>query len=292
MKPLSTPSATLIAAAAFCAAVGAAWLVGGSDESDAPAVVEVASRSEGAPKDEVQPPTAASAPLDATARQQLPTGEPVNIFATKSWEPPPPPPPPPSPPQAPPLPFSFMGMMTSDSGKVTYYLARGNQAYAVVKGEKIDNTYRVNGLNGQQLSFTYLPMNEKQMLSMPPAADGTMIGGASSSASPGSPPGRPARSAYSPEAPAPNPPAPPPNQGSPAAQGNARKGAAAPGSPPADRLPPKTPIANQVPQPLSFSPPPQFNMEQSLVTPIDTEPSPSENTAPNTGEAPAQPPEN
>jgi hypothetical protein len=282
----------LIVAAAFCAAVGAAWLLGDTNESDAPAVVEVASRSKGAPNDNVQPSATAPAPLAAPPRGQPPllaTGEPVNIFATKSWEPPPPPPPSPPPPQAPPLPFSFMGMMTADSGKVTYYLARGNQAYAVVNGEKIDNTYRVNGLDGQQLSFTYLPMNEKQVLSMPPPADGSMIGG---QAAPGSPPGRPARSAYSPEAPAPSAAAPPPTPGSPAAQDNARKGTAPPGSPPAGRQPAKTPIANQVPPPLSFSPPPQFNMEQSLVTPIGAEPNTGENAASNTGEASAQPSEN
>lgn len=161
----------------------------------------------------------------------------------------------------------------------------------MVNGEKIDNTYRVDGLKGQQLSFTYLPMNEKQTLSMPPAEGGTTVGGSSSAVLPGSVPGRPARSAYSPEAPAPSPAA-PPTQGNPAVQGNATKGAAAPGSPPAGRLPPKTPIANQVPQPLSFSPPPQFDMEQSLVTPLGTEPSTGERTAPNTGEATAQPSEN
>ena len=46
MKPLSTRSATLIAAAAFFAAVCAAWLFGSDDDADAPPVVEVASRTD------------------------------------------------------------------------------------------------------------------------------------------------------------------------------------------------------------------------------------------------------
>jgi hypothetical protein len=52
-------------------------------------------------------------------------------------------------------------------GPTTYYLAQGDKALAVTDGEVINNTYRINGLKGSQLSLTYLPLGIDQVLSMP-----------------------------------------------------------------------------------------------------------------------------
>jgi hypothetical protein len=92
-----------------------------------------------------------------------------NIFAAQSWVRPPPPPPPaappppPPPPTAPPLPFVYVGSFQQDATTV-YYLVRGDRAYDVKIGDLIDNTYRVDGIRNDQLMFTYLPLDERQLL--------------------------------------------------------------------------------------------------------------------------------
>ncbi len=58
-------------------------------------------------------------------------------------------------------------------GPTTYYLAQGEKALAVIDGEVINNTYRINGLKGSQLSLTYLPLGIDQVLSMPAGATGS-----------------------------------------------------------------------------------------------------------------------
>lgn len=95
----------------------------------------------------------------------------AGAFTAKSWyvPPPPPPTPPPTPlptPTAPPLPFTFLGQMQESQGKLTIFLANGNQVYLVTQGETIDNTYSVDGIVEGKLGFTYLPLKTKQYLSV------------------------------------------------------------------------------------------------------------------------------
>lgn len=92
-------------------------------------------------------------------------------FASRTWHVPPPrpkpvPPPkplPPPPPSAPPLPFSYLGKW-QEEGRLMIYLTRGERLYAVSPGDTIDNTYRVDGVTGTQLTFTYLPLHHTQYL--------------------------------------------------------------------------------------------------------------------------------
>lgn len=89
--------------------------------------------------------------------------------------PPPPPPaprlrkakaPPPPPPQAPPLPFHMIGSINED-GKVTIFAARANGDVVSLRvADIVDNTYRVDSINNQQMTLTYLPLNQKQTLSV------------------------------------------------------------------------------------------------------------------------------
>jgi len=91
-----------------------------------------------------------------------------DVFQTQSWYVPPPPPPalpavPPPPPAPPPLPFAYMGQLL-DNGKLTVFLTRQDQNYAVKPGDTLDGTYRVDSVEAQRVVFTYLPLNMQQTL--------------------------------------------------------------------------------------------------------------------------------
>lgn len=102
--------------------------------------------------------------ISATLEKQRPSG----LFNSHSWAPPPPPapkPPPPPPPMAPPLPFTYIGKkLDGDTWEV--YLARGEQAFIVATHSVIEGTYRVESIRPPQLTLTYLPLNQQQILTI------------------------------------------------------------------------------------------------------------------------------
>jgi hypothetical protein len=71
-------------------------------------------------------------------------------------------PPPPSPPTAPPLPFSFVGLLEQKSGKPTAFLAKGEALVVAGVGDVIDGTYRVESLSPTGVVVTYLPLSQRQ----------------------------------------------------------------------------------------------------------------------------------
>ena len=91
----------------------------------------------------------------------------ANPFATRSWEPPPPPPPVqvvrPVTPKAPPLPFVYMGKML-DGKAVTAFVSLGGQTHLLHGGDTLRD-YRVEAISVKEITFVYLPLNEKQRLS-------------------------------------------------------------------------------------------------------------------------------
>lgn len=93
-----------------------------------------------------------------------------DAFQVQSWYVPPPPPPalpaaPPPPPAPPPLPFTYMGQLLED-GKLTVFLTRQDQNYAVQPGATLDGMYRVDSVAPQRVVFTYLPLNQQQSLAI------------------------------------------------------------------------------------------------------------------------------
>jgi len=113
----------------------------------------------------------------APVRAPIRVGAPGDAFSPTSWTPPPPPPPPPAPavvappppppppPTAPPLPYSFVGML-EDKSRPQAFLARGEVLNIVKVGDVIDNSYRVEALSASQVVLTYLPLNQTQTLSV------------------------------------------------------------------------------------------------------------------------------
>lgn len=86
-----------------------------------------------------------------------------DLFSRQSWIPPPPAVKP-QPPSPPPLMFKYLGKVT-EGDETRVFLALAERNYVVKAGEKIDNQYRVDEVTDHAITFTYIPLNAKQMLS-------------------------------------------------------------------------------------------------------------------------------
>jgi len=106
------------------------------------------------------PPAGDTAPL-AQARFQTQN---TDAFAPRSWQPPPPRPAPQkaAEPKAPPLPFRFLGKVMEE-GAVVAFIAQDARTYLAHKGDVLLD-YRVEEVTPAQMTFVYLPLNEKQTL--------------------------------------------------------------------------------------------------------------------------------
>lgn len=95
-------------------------------------------------------------------------------FGVKSWLPPPPPAPPAAPvtaaaaaaPTAPPLPFTYAGRLEVEPGRWVIYLVRGDQTFAVSKGDVFDGVYKFDGVEDGSLLIQYQPLSVTQKLQL------------------------------------------------------------------------------------------------------------------------------
>ena len=117
-------------------------------------------------------PAASTAQADRGGAIPGDTGQP---FVSTSWLPPPPPPPkpvvvvaaPPAAPVAPPLPFTFVGLVEKGTPKPQAFLARGDELLVVSQGDMLDNgAYRIDAVTPTQIVFTHVPTNTKQIISL------------------------------------------------------------------------------------------------------------------------------
>jgi hypothetical protein len=109
-------------------------------------------------------------------KQRVPPGARTrDAFAKKSWfvappppppAPPPPPPAAPPPPQAPPLPFKYLGRLQESADRTVWYLLQGERFIVAATGELIDAVYRIEGADAGQLRFRYLPLDQRQTLTI------------------------------------------------------------------------------------------------------------------------------
>ena len=89
-----------------------------------------------------------------------------DLFGPKSWNPPPPPvaarkPPPPPPPTAPPFPYLVTGAV-ADADGVLVVFTNQQQSFVVRVGEIIERTYRVDAIDAQAVTLTYMPLGLTQ----------------------------------------------------------------------------------------------------------------------------------
>jgi hypothetical protein len=68
-------------------------------------------------------------------------------------------------PTAPPLPFTYLGK-TVDGDKLTVFVARGEDHYTLAPGQTIDKIYRVEKVTDAAVTFRYLPLGTRQVLSI------------------------------------------------------------------------------------------------------------------------------
>ncbi|HWW72264.1 MAG TPA: hypothetical protein VN089_20180 [Duganella sp.] len=155
----------LVSAASF-----ALW-VANADGTQAGEIVAVPARV--APARPVEATTAitddiARLPLEKMTRTFVAAND-GNPFSVKSWTAAVASPAPSIPltapvPVAPSLPYSFAGKLELEGGKWVVYLEKGEQSFAVNKGETFDGSYRLDGIENGNLVIVYLPLNIKQLL--------------------------------------------------------------------------------------------------------------------------------
>jgi len=74
-------------------------------------------------------------------------------------------------PTAPTLPFIYMGKLAAKDN-LSVFLTRDNYPYVVHIGDVIDDEYRIDAINSTLIEMTYLPLSQKQTLSMIGANNG------------------------------------------------------------------------------------------------------------------------
>lgn len=96
---------------------------------------------------------------DTDADDQAPTV----VFDVVSWQPPAvksdtPPAPPPAP-VAPPFPYAYLGGLSEDGVRTTFF-NQGERVLPVKAGDTVDAVYRVEQMNEKNMTLTYLPLNQ------------------------------------------------------------------------------------------------------------------------------------
>jgi hypothetical protein len=85
-----------------------------------------------------------------------------DLFAVRSWQPPPPPAPPPPKPTAPPLPFKYAGKLIEDR-KVRVFLTQGDTTTLVAPGDRLGN-YDIERVTTASVVLLFRPLKEQQTL--------------------------------------------------------------------------------------------------------------------------------
>jgi hypothetical protein len=68
-------------------------------------------------------------------------------------------------PVAPPLPFAYLGKVV-DGGRTTVFVARGDENHALESGQTVAGTWKVDRITDKSVTFTYLPLRQKQTLAI------------------------------------------------------------------------------------------------------------------------------
>lgn len=164
------------------AAMAAVNVTRHGEQAAAPSARGAAAHDRSRSRDKGAQPASASTPLAkhpagtpdqklAALRKPMSLESRNNPFAASSWLPPPPPvvqaaPEPPPPPTAPPVPYVYLGKLDGSTLKPRVFLSSGDQLLIVSQGEVVDGQYRVVSISDADIVLTYLPLNQRQVISM------------------------------------------------------------------------------------------------------------------------------
>ncbi|MNK73169.1 hypothetical protein D3C87_926620 [compost metagenome] len=156
---------SLILATILALSIYASYWVSDIPESDTEAVMPTARATEVQVVKVAQSNSSLFVLDTGKLERTLPEVGDFNPFNAKSWYVPPPAPPPAPPPKptAPPLPFKYIGKL-EEAGGWTIYLSKGEQSFAVKKGETFDAVYRIDDWENGNLVIVYIPLSIKQYL--------------------------------------------------------------------------------------------------------------------------------
>ena len=93
--------------------------------------------------------------------------------------------PPPPPPVAPPAPFNYLGKLEGSPKGTQVFLMSNGVLISVVKGEKINQQWRLDSQDETSLRLTYLPLNQSQILSKAQTTAGNVLPGLTLDSNPG-----------------------------------------------------------------------------------------------------------
>ncbi len=187
MKPGARARRVGLFAALALTLVAVRWVDGEADVNSAGAATRRDSAGEPVRAAASTPRRAAPGPevavadanrLDLSRLRRGPVAKPEDAFGARSWDPPPrkltpreakaqreaavaatPPP------QAPPLPYTYLGMLDSDDGR-TVFLEQQDRSLAAHKGDVLDGAWRLDEATDARIVFTYLPLDRQQSLSI------------------------------------------------------------------------------------------------------------------------------
>jgi len=100
----------------------------------------------------------------ASSAAAPPMASPIDLLAARSWYVAPRPPPP-EVPKAPPLPFKVLGRIIEGDAPAVF-LTNQNRNLIAREGMSLDNTYLVERIENNRMTLIYLPLAERQYLSL------------------------------------------------------------------------------------------------------------------------------
>lgn len=171
MKPTEKSRKLWLAGALLATLLAAQWVSGEEGETGPeafPKPAEARNFRKEAPAGRNAENEASELDLERLERRKF-SAQAGDIFGQRSWVPPPRPEPP-RPPSPPPMQFRYLGKVV-EGDETRVFLALGERNYIVRPGESINSQYRLDEVGDHDITFTYLPLNARQMLATAGAAN-------------------------------------------------------------------------------------------------------------------------
>jgi hypothetical protein len=172
----------LLLGAALLVAVGATLWPGAPQTQVTAVVAPAVSQGAAVPREHTFVAEPESLRLETLRERQPRRNDVADLFSPDSWQPPPPPPgraepapapppqmaePPPAP-RAPDFPYTLAGSVIDAEGPMVVF-SKQNQDFVLRMGEVLEQNYRVEKIEPESVTLTYLPLGLAQRVALPGA---------------------------------------------------------------------------------------------------------------------------